>query len=92
MTKHRPRLPINALLALTLLGACSMNSAFSQSQVSQDRALSAFEVVRSVLQHPRCQNCHIAGDSPFQDDKETPHEQFVVRGPTGRGALANECS
>lgn len=60
--------------------------------VAQDRALSAFEVVRSVLQHPRCQNCHIAGDSPFQDDRETPHDQFVVRGPSGRGAVGNECS
>src|SRR4051812_6301756 len=60
--------------------------------VAQERALRAFDVVRSVLQHPRCQNCHIAGDSPFQDDRETPHEQFVVRGPTGRGAIGNECS
>ena len=78
---------ISATLVLAMIG-----QAGAKAPVPQDRALNAFEVVRSVLQHPRCQNCHIAGDSPFQDDKETPHEQFVVRGPTGRGAVANECS
>ena len=66
--------------------------AHAATAVSEERALAAFGAVRSVLQHPRCQNCHIAGDSPYQDDKETPHDQFIVRGPTGRGAVGNECS
>lgn len=74
------------------LAAWGIGGAFAQQPVSQERALQGFEVVRSVLQHPRCQNCHIAGDSPFQDDHETPHDQSVVRGPKGRGAVANECS
>ena len=30
--------------------------------------LAAFETVRAVLQHPRCQNCHPAGDAPLQGD------------------------
>lgn len=64
----------------------------AQSSATPERALRAFEVVRSVLQHPRCQNCHIPGDSPFMDDAETPHDQGIVRGATGRGAPANECS
>ena len=67
---------------------------FAHDAIAQpsENALQAFEVVRSVLQHPRCQNCHIPGDSPFMDDAETPHDQNIVRGPTGRGAAANECS
>ncbi len=81
-----------ALRAALLLATLCAGSALAQASASHDRALRAFEVVRSVLQHPRCQNCHIAGDSPFQDDRETPHDQGIVRGPTGRGAAGNECS
>ena len=87
-----PDLTRCVLGAAVLFGAYGIGAAFAQAAVSQGRALHAFEVVRSVLQHPRCQNCHIAGDSPFQDDRETPHDQGIVRGPTGRGAVGNECS
>ena len=58
-----------ALAAVT----CMTNEAIAQT--SHENALRAFEVVRSVLQHPRCQNCHIPGDSPYMDDAETRHEQ-----------------
>jgi hypothetical protein len=55
-------------------------------------ALQSFEIVRSVLQHPRCQNCHIPGDAPFQGDVGHPHAQGVLRGPDGHGAAAMECA
>ena len=54
-------------------------------------ALAAFELVRSVFQHPRCQNCHIPGDAPLQYDEGVPHAQLVKRGPQGHGATAMEC-
>jgi len=57
-----------------------------------DEALAAFDVVRSVFQHPRCQNCHIPGDAPLQYDDGRRHAQYVMRGPTGHGAVAMECS
>ncbi|TMH67488.1 MAG: hypothetical protein E6H48_08380 [Betaproteobacteria bacterium] len=57
-----------------------------------DRALAAFDLVRSVLQHPRCQNCHIPGDAPLQYDEGLRHAQYVMRGPTGHGAVAMECN
>jgi hypothetical protein len=56
-----------------------------------DRAGRAFEVIRSVLQHPRCQNCHIPGDAPLQFDDGRPHDMYVKRGPVGLGAAAMEC-
>jgi hypothetical protein len=31
-------------------------------------ALKAFGTVQKVFQSPRCQNCHIPGDSPLQFD------------------------
>jgi hypothetical protein len=58
---------------------------------SSDSPLKAFEVVRAVLQHPRCQNCHIPGDAPLQYDQGLRHAQYVMRGPTGHGAIAMEC-
>jgi hypothetical protein len=54
--------------------------------------LAAFETVRSVLQHPRCQNCHPAGDAPLQGDDSHVHAQNVRRGPEGKGLVGEECS
>jgi hypothetical protein len=54
--------------------------------------LAAFETMRAVFQHPRCQNCHPAGDAPLQGDASTPHKQNVQRGPDGTGAVGLACT
>jgi hypothetical protein len=54
--------------------------------------LAAFETVRKVFQHPRCQNCHIPGDAPLQHDEGLVHAQNVIRGADGRGAPGLPCS
>jgi len=54
-------------------------------------ALAAFETIRTVLQHPRCQNCHIPGDAPLQFDAGVPHAQNVLRGPDGKGVPGLPC-
>ena len=54
--------------------------------------LVAFETVRQVLQHPRCQNCHPAGDTPLQGDDGHPHAQHVLRGADGHGKVGEECT
>lgn len=51
-----------------------------------------FEPIRSVLQHPRCQNCHIPGDQPLQYDDGRPHAMLVKRGVAGKGMPAMECT
>jgi hypothetical protein len=53
--------------------------------------LAAWETVYAVLQHPRCLNCHPAGDRPLQGDDSHPHVQNVVRGPDGHGVYALRC-
>lgn len=58
---------------------------------SEREGLAAFETVRAVLQHPRCQNCHIPGDAPLQFDAGTPHALNVLRGPEGRGSPGLAC-
>lgn len=52
---------------------------------------SDFAVIKKVLQHPRCQNCHIPGDAPLQFDEGRTHAQFVRRGAEGKGAPALAC-
>jgi len=54
------------------------------------RAAQAFEIVRSVLQHPRCANCHVPDDFPRQLDTSVRHAMNVQR-RDGHGAAAMEC-
>src|SRR6202171_2095246 len=58
---------------------------------SEPDALKDFAVVQKVLQHPRCQNCHIPGDAPLQFDEGLPHQMRVVRGERGLGVAALPC-
>jgi hypothetical protein len=54
-------------------------------------AAAAWEVIYGVLEHPRCANCHPAGDQPLQGDLQKPHLQNVQRGPAGEGVPAMHC-
>jgi len=56
------------------------------------RAIALFQEAGKVLQHPRCVNCHPAGDSPRQTDQRRPHEPLVVRGADGHGAPTLACN
>lgn len=55
-------------------------------------AVAAFDTVRQVFQHPRCQNCHIPGDAPLQFDSGVPHAMGVARGADGHGAPGLPCA
>jgi hypothetical protein len=58
----------------------------------RSEAIAAFATVQEVLQHPRCQNCHIPGHAPLQGDAGVPHTMGVTRGPDGHGAAGLPCS
>jgi hypothetical protein len=87
------------LPAVTLVVSCS----HGQAQPSTASAAAArvpaprdpgasFEVVRAVLQSPRCLNCHPAGDAPLQGDDSHVHAMQVLRGPSGDGVAGLKCS
>jgi hypothetical protein len=78
------------LLVLTVLPLACAGCGPSAEQ--KQNALAAFETVREVLQHPRCQNCHIPGDAPLQFDAGLVHAQNVQRGPEGKGAPGLACA
>jgi hypothetical protein len=50
-----------------------------------------WQTVYEVLLHPRCANCHPAGDAPLQGDDGRPHAQNIQRGPEGKGLFAQRC-
>jgi hypothetical protein len=68
---------------LLAAGAWFISEAGARQSPTEADALSAFDVVRSVFQHPRCQNCHIPGDSPLQSDAGLTHSHNLVRGADG---------
>jgi hypothetical protein len=55
-------------------------------------AAAGFEDVYKVLLHPRCMNCHPAGDAPLQGDDGRAHAFRVSRGKDGNGLTAAKCS
>ena len=79
------------VLAVLGIAAAAVLASPAPPPPEQD-GLVAFETVRAVLQNPRCQNCHIPGDAPFQFDAGRPHGQNVLRGEEGRGAPGLSCA
>lgn len=49
-----------------------------------------FAPIYAVIQHPRCTNCHAAGDLPLQRDSR-PHVPPVRRGSEGKGTAQSPC-
>jgi hypothetical protein len=59
--------------------------AFAASGEDKVASAAAFAKASQVLLHPRCLNCHPAGERPLVGDKSQPHPMHVVRGPSGLG-------
>jgi hypothetical protein len=55
------------------------------------RSTALFTEAAKVLQHPRCMNCHPAGDRPRQGDVRRLHQPPVARGEDGFGLPAMRC-
>lgn len=64
---------------------------FAEIADDGERAAALFAEMGKVLQHPRCVNCHPAGQAPLQGDDSRPHEPMVVRGPSGLGRAGMLC-
>jgi hypothetical protein len=79
--------------AASLAGANDLRSPESFSSIGDraDRSRSLFFEAGRVLQHPRCLNCHPAGDRPSQGEDQHPHTPQVVRGLDDQGATALRC-
>jgi len=54
-------------------------ASFTETE-EEARSLALFVEIGRVLTHPRCVNCHPAGDAPLAGDDSHLHQPPVVRG------------
>jgi hypothetical protein len=59
---------------------------------TEKRSAAIFTELGKVLTHPRCTNCHPAGDRPHQGDNARLHQPPVTRGADGLGLDAMRCN
>jgi hypothetical protein len=71
-------------------GLASVDSFASIADTSA-RSAAIFTELGKVLTHPRCMNCHPAGDRPRQGDVSRLHQPPVERGADGYGLPAMRC-
>ena len=88
-------LPVSALTAYAVSSGPSEGLAgvesFSSIIDTSARSAAIFTELGKVLTHPRCLNCHPAGDRPRQGDVSRLHQPPVERGPDGYGLPAMRC-
>jgi hypothetical protein len=86
MLRARPGLLI---VLLIVLGTGAAVWGQTQSAGAGD-SLAAWGKIVTVLQHPRCLNCHQL-NSPLQEDSRRMHIPHVVRGADGHGVGPMRC-
>jgi hypothetical protein len=80
---------IISFTALAVVGSSLGSSGLLRDDAG---ARAAFLEGYKVFRHPRCMNCHPAGDAPLQGDDSRPHFYRVRRGVDGNGVFAARCS
>lgn len=65
---------------------------FASIADTAERSRALFVEAGKVIQSPRCQNCHPAGERPTQGDDMHPHLPLVVRGADDHGAIGLRCT
>ena len=64
---------------------------FASIADAEARSVAYFTELGKVLTHPRCVNCHPAGDRPRQGEMGRLHQPPVERGPDGHGSVTMRC-
>jgi hypothetical protein len=83
--------PVPAPLPPVAANELRAPEAFASIVNREQRARALFAEMHKVIGHPRCSNCHPAGDTPFQGDAGRIHDPPVVRGPANEGVPALYC-
>jgi hypothetical protein len=76
---------------LPTAGSGIRKTANISSSRAEAASRAAFLAAYPVFMHPRCMNCHPAGDAPLQGEDSHPHLQNVKRGTDGKGLYALRC-
>lgn len=84
---------LGTLMSLVSLAVAGSSLGGSASSRDDAGARAAFLEAYKVFIHPRCVNCHPAGDAPLQGEDSCPHTSFRLRrGADGQGVFAVRCS
>lgn len=75
----------------TTSNGLALPESFSSMPDLGQRSAALFTELGKVLTHPRCANCHPAGDRPRQGDFGRLHQPPVERGADGFGLPAMRC-
>ncbi len=67
-------------------------SEFASITDKNERSIALFEEAGKVIQHPRCVNCHPAGESPLQGIEMKVHQPPVSRGEGDIGMPGMMCA
>ncbi|MBP0616693.1 Isoquinoline 1-oxidoreductase subunit [Jiella mangrovi] len=65
---------------------------FDNIKDERERSIAIFQETGKVLLHPRCVNCHPAGDRPLQGMDEHLHQPPVQRGDANFGVPGMMCN
>src|ERR1700730_11742651 len=79
------------LIAISSVEGTGSGHLAATARPSSSEGVAAWRQVYTVMTHPRCINCHTAGNYPEQGDDRHRHLFNVVRGPTGKGVPAVQC-
>lgn len=82
-------LAITAMAFIALAAVPSRVNRAAAGDQDPAGARKAFIEASEVFYHPRCLNCHPAGDAPLVQDDSRPHRFNVKRGTEGRGTAMN---
>ena len=81
------------LFVLALVFAVEESIAKSRKVKDATIARAAFREAYKVFMHPRCVNCHPAGDAPLRGEDSRPHSGLrLQRGSDGQGVLVLKCT
>lgn len=65
---------------------------FAAIKDEKQRSVALFEEAGKVIEHPRCMNCHPAGNSPLQTMSMHVHQPPVARGGANMGVPGMTCN
>lgn len=74
-----------------LIWQANLNTSMGDTTPSAADSLAAWDKIATVVQNPRCLNCHQV-NSPLQGDEQRLHVPLVVRGEDNMGATGMRCT
>jgi hypothetical protein len=81
----------DALVACLVLTACASRKSEALAGDRAEQSRSYFLQASKVFLHPRCANCHPAGETPLQGAEGRVHDPPVRRGKDDHGVVGMRC-